>query len=178
MKHKKSAVFFLAFFLCSAVLQAEIGAKAGGLFSLAGDNSAVYNASNKIGLRAGIFWSFGLGPVSIRSGVDLARKGARSYSAKIRAYRPVDLDYASVPLLLNIHLPSTPVDVFGGVYAGILIRSADRDPDDWTWEGNKVKRYDYGIFLRRYSLNTGWRRLFILPTPRKIACIETAPFPC
>jgi hypothetical protein len=142
----RTVIFILVFFLSADVLPAEIGIKAGGLLSFAGNNSAVYNASNRFGIRGGVFWSLGLGPVSIRSGIDLARKGARYYSAASRARLNVDMDYVIVPVLLNVHVVGTPVDVFAGPYGGILIRSTDNTgSQDWTSAANKIRRFDFGV---------------------------------
>jgi hypothetical protein len=139
-------VFLVLFLLSHAVLRAEIGIKAGGLMSFAGNSSAVYNASNRFAARGGVFWSLGIGPVSIRSGIDLARKGARYYSAITRASQILDLDYIVLPLLLNIHIPGTPADVFAGPYGAFLLRSTKRDRENfWTDEDNKVSRLDYGL---------------------------------
>ena len=138
--------FIFVFFLSAVSLSAEIGVKAGGLFSFAGQDSAVYNASNRIGPRGGFFWSLGIGPLSVRTGIDLARKGSRYYSATTRATMNLDLDYIVVPILLNIHVVGTPIDVFAGPYGGLLIRSTKRDlTHDWTWEGNSVDKFDYGV---------------------------------
>jgi len=128
-------------------LQASVGVKAGLSLTLAGQESAIYNPSTRIVGRVGAFLDiFSGGPVSLRSGIDLAMKGTWFYSVNHRAKQTVELTYLQLPLLLNLRLIGTGIDVFAGPFAGILIHSTDIDDDnDWTWEGNKVRGYDLGL---------------------------------
>jgi hypothetical protein len=135
-------------------LGADWGIKAGPSLSLAGEKSAIYDASSLLAARFGLFFSFSMTNVlDLQPGVDFAMKGARYYDVNWRATLSTHFNYVEFPLLLSIQIFPRSLAVFGGPYLGILVSSTKLDEEHmWTWRENKLKSTDYGVtFGARYK---------------------------
>lgn len=141
-------------FLCQN-LGADWGIKAGPSLSLAGEKSAIYDASSLLAARFGLFFSFRMTDVlDLQPGVDFAMKGARYYDVNWRATLSTHFNYVEFPLLLSIQISPRSLAVFGGPYMGILASSTKLDEEHrWTWRENKLKNTDWGAtFGLRYRI--------------------------
>jgi hypothetical protein len=137
------------------ILWAESGLKAGVTLSLAGEDSAIYNATNLYAAKVGFFYSIPVSEsVSVQPEIYFAMKGGRYYSASQRSTESARLNYIEIPLLLNVALLRQKFEIYLGPYIGFLVGSTDIDDEhDWTWIENEVKDYDYGVSLgARYQI--------------------------
>jgi hypothetical protein len=137
-------------------LWAESGFKIGPTLSFAGEDSAIYNASNMLAAKGGVFFSFPIsGSISLQPEIYFAMKGGRYYSAYLRSTESARLNYIEIPLLLNVSLVDEKFEIYLGPYVGFLVGSPEIDEEnDWTWIGNEVKDNDYGVSLgARFYLN-------------------------
>ena len=130
-------------------LWAESGLKAGATLSFAGENSAIYNASNLFAAKVGFFYSIPISEsISVQPEIYFAMKGGKYYSAAQRSTESAHLNYIEIPLLLNVELLKQKLEIYLGPYVGFLIGSKEIDREhDWTWRENEVKDYDYGVSL-------------------------------
>lgn len=168
----------LLLFLSCNNLWAKFGIKTGTTLSFAGENSAIYNASNLFAAKAGLFYSFTVAKsFSIQPEIYFAMKGGKYYSVYWRSEESARLNYIEIPVLLNIHLMNERIDFFVGPYIGFLISSTEIDDEyDWTWVENEIKNNDFGISLgARYHLikvlfieinfNNGFTKVVYDPNP-------------
>jgi len=130
-------------------LWAKSGLKAGATLSFAGENSAIYNASNLFAAKVGFFYSIPVSEsISVQPEIYFAMKGGKYYSASQRSTESAHLNYIEIPLLLNIALLKQKFEIYLGPYVDFLIGSTEIDREhDWTWIENEVKDYDYGVSL-------------------------------
>lgn len=142
-------------FLPSPQLFSEIGIKTGMSLSFARKNRIIYNPTALFAPKAGIFYSLQIGDFfSIQPELNYVRKGNRYYCVNCRAYRVANLDYLEIPIVINLHLLDKTLDLFSGVYVGILLDSIKIDDQHvWTWRDNRIRKTDYGVsFGARYRL--------------------------
>lgn len=152
------------------------GIKGGLMLCLAGDqeSSSIYNPSNLFSLKAGFFYAHRLSDVvSVQPEIQLAFKGARTYSAVTRHEEAVHFSYLEVPLLVSAQIVPGTLDLFAGPYAAILLGHTPLDKQhDWTWEENKLKGYDLGACIGARA----WWRDFLLEIQFTRGFIDVLPF--
>ena len=147
---KRALAIFLAtgFFTAAAPLCAiEFGAKAGASLSFVFEPNEIYNASNLLGIKGGVFASFPLsGLFSWQPEINYVVRGGRYYSAHVRGTRSARFNYLEIPVLVNLSLKGKSISFFIGPYYGILLSSTPLDDEhDWCWKGYKLRRSDAGL---------------------------------
>ena len=149
-KTMRVSIFIMLILLLSGNnLWAKFGIKVGATLSFAGEESAIYNASNLIAAKAGLFYSFTISKsLSIQPEIYFAMKGGKYYSVHWRATDSVHLNYLEIPVLINVSLVKEKFDLFLGPYVSLLIGNTEIDDEhDWTWIENEVKDNDFGVSL-------------------------------
>jgi hypothetical protein len=121
----------------------------GPTLSFAGENSAIYNASNLWAAKGGLYFSIPISEsVFLQPEMYFAMKGGRYYSASLRSTESARLNYIEIALLLNVGLLEQKFEIYLGPYVGFLVGSKEIDEEnDWTWIGNEVRDNDYGLSL-------------------------------
>ena len=125
----------------------EFGVKAGANLSFAGKSSAIYNASNLLGVKGGGFISLAMGWFSsVQLGINYVTRGGRYYSVHDRSTHAACFHYLEIPLLANLSIIKKTLFIFAGPYYACLLGSTPLDDEhDWTWHENKLKRSDAGL---------------------------------
>ena len=150
---KKNAGLFLIavlFFLSPrTVLSSDWGIKAGGTLSFGGnqETSIIYNPSNRLAAKGGIFLNFPIGGgFSLQPELSFSMKGFHYYNVYWRDTLTVTLNYIEIPVLLKMSILKN-VGISLGPYVGFLRKTPPLDdgPNEWTWWENKVKKIDAGI---------------------------------
>ena len=132
-------------------------------YSFAGKYSPISNASDRSAAKVGLFYSFSISKsLSIQPEICYAVKGTKRFSTLRRKDEIVNLNYAEIPVLLNIHAAKNGVDFFIGPYIGFLVSHTEISaPNVWTKSGNKIYNVDFGI-------SVGARLYFIRFLPLEI----------
>lgn len=163
---KNAGVFLIAvlFFLSpSTVLSSDWGIKAGGTLSFGGnqETSIIYNPSNRLAAKGGIFLNFPIGGgFSLQPELSFSMKGFRYYNVYWRETLRVTLNYIEIPVLLKMTFLKN-VGIALGPYVGFLIKTPPLDdgPNEWTWWENKLRKIDAGISA---SLDCHFMKLFFV----------------
>jgi len=149
MIKRASAIFLTIGILSAAVplLAIEFGVKAGANLSFVFKPNEIYNASNLLGIKGGVFASLPLGGLfSWQPEINYVVRGGRYYSAHVRGTRSARFNYLEIPVLVNLSLKGKSISFFIGPYYGILLSSTPLDDEhDWCWKGYKLKRSDAGL---------------------------------
>ena len=149
-KTLRASIFMISLLLLSGNnLLAQFGLKVGATLSFAGEESAIYNASNLIAAKVGLFYSVTISKsLSIQPEIYFAMKGGKYYSVHWRGTDSARLNYIEIPVLINISLIKEKLDLFLGPYVSFLISETEIDDEhDWTWIENEVKDNDFGVSL-------------------------------
>ena len=143
------------------VLGSHWGIKAGATLSFGGneETSLIYNPSNLLAGKGGIFFNFPIGGgFSLQPELSFSLKGFHYYNVYWRDTMTVTLNYIEIPVLLKLSfLRNAGASL--GPYVGFLIKTPPLDdgPNEWTWWENKISKIDAGIsasldyrFLKRF----------------------------
>ena len=151
------------------------GIKAGPILCISGnqETSSIYNPSNLLSLKLGLFYRRKFSPaLTLQPEVQFALKGSGYYSAATRHEESVLFDYLEFPLLVNAHVAGDVFEVFAGPYVALLLSHTPLDEEhDWTWRENEIASHDVGaclgarVWLGDLSLEVQFQRGFanILP---------------
>jgi hypothetical protein len=139
-------------FLLSVNLFSNIGVKTGLNLSLAGQSEILYSPSELSGLKAGIFYTIQIGEYfSIQPEISYVKKGNKYYCTFCEGIRIANLDYLEIPIVINLHLLNKTLDLFSGVYVGILLDSIKNKIHSWEGRDIIISNTDYGVsFGARY----------------------------
>jgi len=152
---KRPLIAFLTVFLVAALVPqtaaAAVGIK-GGLALSTLDFSAAAEAPPITNLKApvgGVFFSIGIGPISIEPEFLYVRMGG--HAAEGADWMEDHLDYIQVPLLLKIRMVPGPVSpmIYGGGYGSYLLAakevSSTSGVTTTTDIKDQTKSTDYGV---------------------------------
>ncbi len=139
-------------FLPSSKLFSEIGIKSGLSLSLPDKSGILFNTSTLNSPKAGIFYAFQIGEYfSIQPELNYVRKGNKYYCTVCEGTRTANLDYLEIPIVINLHLLNKTLDLFSGVYVGILLDSIKNKIHSWEGRDIIISNTDYGVsFGARY----------------------------
>ena len=143
------AVLFVAG--VAAGQDSSAGIKAGPMLCIPGsqESSSIYNPSNLLSFRLGVFYARRLSDVlTLQPEVHLALKGSKYYSAVTRHDETVHFNYLEFPLLVNARVAGEVFELFAGPYAALLLSHTPIDDQhDWTWRENDLDTFDVGACL-------------------------------
>jgi hypothetical protein len=141
------AVFSAGLMLAATLPAIDFGVKAGASLSFAGQASAIYNASNLLGAKGGVFVALPLGDFFfVEPGVLYVLRGGRYYSATARTTQSARFHYLEVPVLLGMSIMKKRLSFCAGPYYGLLLGSTPLDAEhSWTWKDFELRRSDFGV---------------------------------
>lgn len=156
MKNKWIGLFVLILFMLipSRELFANIGFKTGLNLSFAGQEGILFDPSELYGVKGSLFYSISIGEYfSIQPEINYVKKGNQYYCIVCEGIRKANLDYLEIPIVFNVHLLRNTIDIFSGVYFGILLDSITNTVHSWEGRDIVIRKTDYGVsFGARYRL--------------------------
>lgn len=156
MKNKWIGLFVLILFMLipSRELFANIGFKTGLNLSFAGQEGILFDPSELYGVKGSLFYSISIGEYfSIQPEINYVKKGNQYYCTVCEGIRKANLDYLEIPIVFNVHLLRNTIDIFSGVYFGILLDSITNTVHSWEGRDIVIRKTDYGVsFGARYRL--------------------------